>query len=518
MLKTDPKVVLTRKYISKSKEAESESNFIPLEDVDVEESNKLCILSDGGESENTFKIEKVPEREKLELLFARSTLPLFEYISRIFARRDKKRLKPSLYKKIDKMLKKICCFVFDIQYKKDTDIFAIPGQPNRYRQKILRDYNLIDFMTDMLERPFSTENFFDIKSLTQDMHITKILSMTYTTIKYLIRDNRANELYCSQWLNLFLVQSLKTRGSNEINAEQTLTELIDNNERILKTRVRKETINKFLQLVSQDKISKYLKILRVIIVCDGKPMKNNQREISKLVLKDQRMQKQLLYDLRTVEHTRSPEHQLYEVEILIQEKGWESISAMDKKYAYLRKDSESIYDFFISLIYLLGDLCLDRNYLAIDSLQAKYTFDLCRSVILNTDLKLRVRDAFCYLMNALWIDVAPFQKQNMPNMIVKWDSLDNVHTSKKLKSSSKVYFGEQIVTDVNYLMFKKQVLAYLDALTDKELRRLEVVTLSISKMKLVKNLVELNMVSTSELKGLYLICKKLAENTLVHLK
>ena len=93
-----------------------------------------------------------------------------------------------------------------------------------------------------------------------------------------------------------------------------------------------------------------------------------------------------------------------------------------------------------------------------------------------------------------------------------------MHTSKKLKSSSKVYFGEQIVTDVNYLMFKKQVLAYLDALTDKELRRLEVVTLSISKMKLVKNLVELNMVSTSELKGLYLICKKLAENTLVHLK
>ena len=525
-MKTDNKVLMTRKYITKSKETESESNFIPLEDMDVEESNKLCILSEGGESENTFKVEKLSEEEKSDVFFSRSVIPLFEYVTRIFYRKDKNKLKPSLYKKIEKMLRKICCFVHCVQYRRDVEIYNMPGKISAARQKVLKELNIIDYLTDFLEKPFSTENFFDIKTITKDMHITKVLSMTYTTIKYIIRENRANELYCSQWLNLFLVQSLKTRGDNEINAEQTLTELIDNNERILKTRIRKETMNKFLQLVSQDKISKYLKILRVIIVCDGKPMKNNQREISKLVLKDQRMQKQLLYDIKINMNPISNrkmnmegnEEEAQEVMINIKNDVWESISVLDKSSNLTQKDANSIYEFFITLTCLLGDLCLDRNYLAIESLQAKYPFDLCRSIVLSQTLNSKIRDAFCYLMNVLWIDVAPFQRVQMPKMIVKWDELDNIVISKKMKSISKIFMVESRVIDEKYVNFKDQILSFLKNIKKKDFTNLDRINLIRTKLKLLINQIELNMISNEEVGEVYTICKQMVTSVLSQMK
>ena len=111
--------------------------------------------------------------------------------------------------------------------------------------------------------------------------ITKVLSRTYQTVKYVIKEYRPNELYCSQWLDLFLLQSLETKTENDIKAEITLTELIDNNRRILQERIPKETIIKFIQLVSGEKDAKYLNILLVIIMCDGAPMVKTQQEVSR---------------------------------------------------------------------------------------------------------------------------------------------------------------------------------------------------------------------------------------------
>mgnify|MGYP002345677881 CR=1 FL=1 len=86
--------------------------------------------------------------------------------------------------------------------------------------------------------------------LKENMPITRVLSLTYVTIKFIIREYRPNELYCSQWLNQFLDHSLKMKGRREMMAEQTLIELIDNNQRILTKRISKSTVNKFIQLVS----------------------------------------------------------------------------------------------------------------------------------------------------------------------------------------------------------------------------------------------------------------------------
>ena len=83
----------------------------------------------------------------------------------------------------------------------------------------------------------------------------------------------------------------------------------------------------------------------------------------------------------------------------------------------------AFYDYFISLVKLLADLCHSRNYIAIDYLQDYYNLKLCLKIITDHSYHFDIREAFCGLLKNLWIDVSPFSKIPMPNKIKLWESL-----------------------------------------------------------------------------------------------
>ena len=63
--------------------------------------------------------------------------------------------------------------------------------------------------------------------------------MCYRLIKFIIKEYRANELYTSQWLEIFIHQSIFNDPNIDIMSEPTLTELIDNNKvKIIKIFIR----------------------------------------------------------------------------------------------------------------------------------------------------------------------------------------------------------------------------------------------------------------------------------------
>lgn len=67
-------------------------------------------------------------------------------------------------------------------------------------------------------------------------------------------------------------------------AEPTLTELIDNNELILKKKIDLTIITRFVNLLIEEKSVKYIKLLRALVNCDGKAMKVNQEMVVDLLL------------------------------------------------------------------------------------------------------------------------------------------------------------------------------------------------------------------------------------------
>ena len=82
-------------------------------------------------------------------------------------------------------------------------------------------------------------------------------------------------------------QAKMTTDDGDIGAEETLTELIDNNRRILETKISQSTIRSFMNMLKEEKQDKYVKMVYALCVCNDSPMIFNQTEVSELLLKNE---------------------------------------------------------------------------------------------------------------------------------------------------------------------------------------------------------------------------------------
>lgn len=70
-------------------------------------------------------------------------------------------------------------------------------------------------------------------------------------------------------------QALEYDSSVDIYAEPTLTELVDNNDTILKHKIDKKIIEKFIDLLKISNNIKFVKLLRALINSNGSAIKLN---------------------------------------------------------------------------------------------------------------------------------------------------------------------------------------------------------------------------------------------------
>lgn len=67
--------------------------------------------------------------------------------------------------------------------------------------------------------------------------ILNFIRLSFCTMKYTIGEYRPNELYASQWMDFLMKNTLENQENCDTFIGLTLTELIDNNTKILESRI-----------------------------------------------------------------------------------------------------------------------------------------------------------------------------------------------------------------------------------------------------------------------------------------
>lgn len=98
------------------------------------------------------------------------------------------------------------------------------------------------------------------------------------------------------------------------------------------------------------------------------------------------------------------------------------------------------YQYLLSIINLLSEICFERNYLAIEALQDIYPINLCLYIMTKPKIPYEMREVFGKLMKHLWINVTPFYKVILPNPVKTFEGL----TDKIAFSQSQ---GRRIIYD-----------------------------------------------------------------------
>ena len=72
-----------------------------------------------------------------------------------------------------------------------------------------------------------------------------------------------------------MMHAMNCEQENDIEAETTLIELIDNNTDVLDNRIKKSTISRFIKALLENQNPKYVKLIIALVNCDGEAVKGN---------------------------------------------------------------------------------------------------------------------------------------------------------------------------------------------------------------------------------------------------
>jgi hypothetical protein len=403
----------------KTVELEKEISFTPLEDGHFDEKRIKAVLKTSPDLEEGYQFSLISDSIKRDMLFVRSCLADIIKLARLFKYKQKSLTNQQHLIEVEFLLLNIVCFIYDLEYSPEFDYRRIDKshEPVQSRQKIIKDLNLIEVLMELIHYPFKNQ-FYEIEKVHRNIYAAQMIQLCYTTIRCGIMEYRPNELYASQWLNLLIDYSLSGLDDS-LGANSTLTELLDNNERILEAQIRTGTIDKFVfNLIESKGDKKYIDILRAICICNGKPMVRNQRAISEIVLKDNAKRKKILTELK-LEGGKVVIRSPWGKEMT---KQWMSLASFEDESE--RIDGGSYYAFYTAMISLLGALCQERNYKAIDILQEYLPLSVCSQIICSDEYPYSLRSAFCTLTTSLWIDVYPFMNIKFPDNIKLWSGVE----------------------------------------------------------------------------------------------
>jgi hypothetical protein len=365
-----------------------------------------------GQSTSAFTIELVSETQKVNMLTVRSVLDGLREVTAIFKANRKQELELVHFIKAINILSKLLCFVHDIDFVEGVDMTEHPlvTEPLKDRQAIMREMGVIDLLMDLVHFPFQNQ-FFTVTGIERPLYISKVIGLGYISIKSIIKERRANELHASQWLEMFVEYALQDSG-NVLRVKDTLTELIDNNEKILEIKINEaiimRIINFFLSSPADEKI---VAIIRAMCSCGGQPVLKNQEMISRILFSDQ-----LTFSKVLSEHKTNDQSQV----VLINP--WDNSASKTIRLKDLKEKSEAIdkgryFEYYLSMLALISELCAGRNYMAINLMKEYFPLEVLVDVLCDQQFGPELRTAFSRLLEVMYIDVYPCQRLSIPHLV-----------------------------------------------------------------------------------------------------
>jgi hypothetical protein len=76
-----------------------------------------------------------------------------------------------------------------------------------------------------------------------------------------------------------------------------------------------------------------------------------------------------------------------------------------------------IADYFCTQLYLLADLCLDRNYVSMNFIELKFPYEMLITILKNPDSPRRFKAPVCRLLRCLYVDRDPQVEAKFPRLI-----------------------------------------------------------------------------------------------------
>ncbi|XP_054164139.1 inositol 1,4,5-trisphosphate receptor-like isoform X3 [Oppia nitens] len=472
--------------------------------IPIDKENERPVMSKVGcalirEDKEAFALVPVSPVEVRDLDFANDACKV---LTKIAIQLEKKQITQNERKLVTQLLIEIIYFITDLENDpKRVDPFElVPTTTNRERQKLLREQNILKHLFKILQAPFTCidggEPMLHMEELSDTRYAPykQICRLCYRVLRLSQHDYRKNQEYIANWFGF-----MQKQIGYDVLAEDTITALLHSNRKLLEQHITANEIETFVSLVRKNRESRFLDYLSDLCISKKVAIPITQELICKTVLSPKNSD--ILIETRLV---RTQVEVDYEIEgesepfVTTEEEEdivllWDN-STKSKSIRELAKgitsgcaEDQNILDYYRHQLDLFSNMCLDRQYLAINNLSSHLDIDLIHKCMSDESLPFDLRASFCRLLLHMHVDrdpqeqITPVKYARLWSEIPRKLSIEDYDTNKQQDMSAKEAVKKKFAAIITFVEeYLCNVVSHVWSFADREQNKLtfEVVKLA----------------------------------------
>uniref|UniRef100_A0A8D2JDS0 Inositol 1,4,5-trisphosphate receptor n=1 Tax=Varanus komodoensis TaxID=61221 RepID=A0A8D2JDS0_VARKO len=446
-----------------------QSTNVPI-DVDEERPIRLMLgTCPTKEDKEAFAIVSVPVSEIRDLDFANDASSM---LASVVEKMNEGFLSQNDRRFVIQLLEDLVFFVSDVSNNGQNVLDIVITKPNRERQKLMREQNILKQIFGILKAPFKDKGgegpLVRLEELSDQKNAPYqyMFRLCYRVLRHSQEDYRKNQEHIAKQFGM-----MQSQIGYDILAEDTITALLHNNRKLLEKHITKTEVETFVSLVRKNREPRFLDYLSDLCVSNHVAIPVTQELICKCVLDPKNTDILIQTELRPVKEM-SQTHEYLSIEFS-EEEVWltwsdrnndhheKSIRQLAQEARAGNAHDENVLSYYRYQLKLFARMCMDRQYLAIKEISKQLGVELIFLCMADEMLPFDLRASFCHLMLHVHVDRDPQEKvmpvkfarlwTEIPTAITIKDYDANVNSSrddKKNKFASTMEFVEDYLNNV----------------------------------------------------------------------
>ncbi|KAG8546467.1 hypothetical protein GDO81_018852 [Engystomops pustulosus] len=418
---------------------------------------------------------------------------------------------PPSRRAVTKLLEELVYFVTAGVNSGQDVLEVLVNKPNRERQKLMREQNILKQIFKLLQAPFTDSGdgpMLRLEELGDQRHapFRHICRLCYRVLRHSQQDYRKNQEYIAKQFGF-----MQKQIGYDVLAEDTITALLHNNRKLLEKHITAAEIDTFVSLVRKNREPRFLDYLSDLCVSMNKSIPVTQELICKAVLNpanaDILIETKLVLSRFEFEGLSGGDNPLEagedeeEVWLFWRDSNKETRSksirelAQDAKEG--QKEDQDVLSYYRYQLNLFARMCLDRQYLAINEISGQLDVDLILHCMADENLPYDLRASFSRLMLHMHVDrdpqeqVTPVKYARLWSEIPSEIAIDDYDSSGTSRDDIKERFAQTMEFVEEYL---RDVVGQRFPFSDKEKNKL-----TFEVVNLARNLIYFGFYNFSDL-------------------